>query len=161
MIIQTGLGHTFLEELPLGIHILSEGSPSDEIKVALYGPNAILNRNYPQYTTAGELAGGGYTAGGYTLTNGLTLIGRDGSGRGGPTQFSFAYLQPTDDFQALVSGVGIRGLMMYNATRNDRNIFTLDFGRILNPSVGINIAWGINSITQANQALIPLKGQTT
>ena len=161
MTIQTGPGHDFLEELPLGIHTLAEGSPSDTIKVAFYGPNAGIQRAYPEYTTNGEISGGGYTAGGYEMTGGFVMVGRQGSVRAAGPQFAFAYLQPAQDFEALLSGVAIRGLMVYNATQFNRNIFTMDFGQIITPSYGIKMKWGVNGITEPHEALIPLIGQTT
>ena len=160
MAIETGPGFDFLEELPLGIHTLAEGSPSDTIKLALYGPNSTITRFLPTYTTAGEVSGGGYVAGGYTLT-GFTMIGKAGSARNDGVQFEFAYLQPTEDFVAFVDNVAIRGCMVYNATQGNRNIFTLDFGQSIVPDVGIQLLWGKDNVVNANDVLIPMKGQTT
>lgn len=161
MAIQTGPGHDFLEELPLGIHTLAEGAPSDTIKVALYGPNANLNRAFPSYSTSGEITGGSYVAGGYTMTTGFVMVGRQGSVRSGGPQFDFAYLQPADDFVAQITGIAIRGLMVYNASVDNRNIFTLDFGQIITPDYGIRLRWGVGNISEPHEALIPVIGQTT
>lgn len=161
MVIQTGPSFEFLEELPLGIHTLAEGTPNDTIKVALYGPNATLTRAYPLYTTSGEISGGGYVAGGSEMTGGFVVVGRAGSARSAGPQFDFSYLQPAQDYEALITGVPIRGLMVYNATQGNRSIFTLDFGQNITPSVGIRMAWGVGSIAEPSEALIPFIGQTT
>jgi len=161
MAIQTGLSFDFLEELPLGIHTLAEGSPNDTIMVALYGPNAQIPRAMSTYVTTGEISGGGYSAGGKELTDGFVMVGRSGSGRNAGPQFEYSYLQPANDFQYLVSGVAIRGLMVYNASQGNRNIFTMDFGQTIIPAYGIELPWGVGTITTRAETLIPLLGQTT
>lgn len=159
MTIETGIGLKFMEELPLGIHTLSEGSPSsDVIKVALYGPNAILAPSIDTYVTAGEVAGGGYTAGGIVLTNGVTIVGAAGSSRSAGPQFSFPYINPVDDAAFTVTGVAVRGCLMYNATQGNRTIFTLDFGDTINPSVGLTIQWALSRVVLSSDPLIPLIG---
>lgn len=157
MTITTGVGKKFLEELPLGIHVLSEGSPSDTIKLALYGPNASLSPNHDTYTTTGEVSGGGYSAGGITLS-GLTIVGRSGSARSGGVQFADPYIQPDDDATITIAGVAVRGCMMYNSSQGNRNIFTLDFGSSFTPAVGITIPWAIDDVAIFSETLIPLIG---
>ncbi len=159
MSILTGAGYKFLEELTLGTHVLSEGSP-DTIKVALYGPSASISPALDQYTTTGEIAGGSYSAGGIAVP--LTVVGRTGSARNGGVQFSeAAYIQPTSDLSLTISGVGIRGLLMYNASKSNRTIFTLDFGSTFTPSTGLSIPWGVGNVTSFDEVLIPIFGQVT
>lgn len=161
MTIVTGVGYKFLEELPLGTHVLSEGTP-DTIKVALYGPDANLSPSLDQYTTTGEIAGGSYSAGGVTISGGLIVVGRTGSARNGGVQFSeSAYLQPATDLALTISGVGIRGLLMYNASKSNRTIFTLDLGATFTPSTGLAIAWGVAGVASYDEVLIPLLGQVS
>ena len=158
MTITTGAGKKFMEELALGIHQLAEGTPSDTIKVALYGPNAILAPTIDTYVTGGEISSGGYTAGGVELTTGLTIVGASGSSRSAGPQFGNPYINPTDDTSITVAGVGVRGLLMYNATQGNRTIFTLDFGATFTPSQGILLKWGLVNITEESDILIPLIG---
>lgn len=158
MTIVTGVGKKFLEELPLGIHVLFEGAPSDTIMVALYGPNAILAPTIDTYVTSGEVSGGGYVAGGFEVTGGLTVVGSSGSSRGDGPQFNDPYINPTTDMNIAVTGIGIRGLMMYNASQGNRNIFVLDFGSTFSPSTGVNLAWGLSQIVSQTDVLIPLVG---
>jgi hypothetical protein len=159
MAIITGAGKKFMEELPLGIHVLSEGSPSDTIKLALYGPNAAISPELDAYTTAGEVVGGGYTAGGVTLATGLIIVGRLGSVRNGGSQFTFPYVQPVDDTTITVSNVGVRGCMLYNASQSNRNIFTLDFGTSVSPASGIIITWGVADVVNDKDTMIPIIGK--
>ncbi len=148
-----------MEELPLCIHTLAEGDPSsDTIKVALYGPNAILGPTIDTYTTTGEISGGGYSAGGNEVS--LTIVGASGSSRGDGAQFSDPYINPVDDLSIPASGVAVRGLMMYNASQGNRNIFTLDLGETLIPSDSITMAWNLAAVASLNEALIPLIGNT-
>lgn len=156
MTIITGLGQIFREELALGIHVFAEGSPSDTIMLALYGPNASLYPSLDAYTTAGEVSGGGYSAGGVAVP--LTIVGASGSGRGDGAQFEHPYINPTANTSIAVSGVGVRGCMLYNASKSNRNIFTLDFGATLTPSTGILLQWGLLNVTALTDALIPLVG---
>lgn len=161
MTILTGVGYKFLEELSLGTHVLSEGTP-DTIKVALYGPSANLSPSLDQYTTTGEIAGGSYSAGGVTLSGGLVVVGRTGSARNAGVQFSeAAYLQPANDTSVSIGGVGIRGCLMYNASKSNRTIFTLDFGTTFTPSSGISIQWGVAGVAGFDEVLIPLLGQVS
>ena len=156
MAITTGVGKLFLEELPLGIHTLSEGTP-DPIKCAFYGPNANINPVTPAYTTDGEISGAGYTAGGIAVP--LTVVGRFGSARSAGTQFEHPYIQPTNDTTLSVAGVAIRGCMLYNDSQSDRNIFTLDFGEARSASVSLILDWGLSGVDEFRKVLIPLIGR--
>lgn len=160
MSITTGVGKKFLEELGLGVHVLSEGSPTDTIKVALYGPNAIIAPTVDAYTTSGECSGGGYSAGGDTLGDDLVIVGASGSARSDGTQFTHPYINPLNDVTITIAGVAVRGLMMYNASQSNRNMFTLDFGQVVTPSVGILLPWALADVNSLTDALIPLIGNT-
>ncbi len=159
MTIATGIGELFLEEILQGVHTLDEGSPSDTIKCALYGPNAAIGPTTAVYTTTGEVSGGGYSAGGVSLV--LEVVGKTGSDRAGGTQFSNgAYLQPTLVTNLPFTGAACRGIMIYNVTQSNRNIFTLDFGQNLIPVTGVKINWAIGDVVNWSDALIPLIGRS-
>ena len=145
-----------MEEMPIGTHILFDGSPTDTIMIALYGPSAVLSPSTGSYTTSGEVSGGGYSAGGIAIP--LTVVGASGSARADGNQFSYPYINPTDDTTIPITGVGVRGAMVYNASKSNRNIFTLDFGTTLVPSTGILIEWGLSNVIEFSDALIPLVG---
>ena len=161
MSIKTGAGRKFMEELPLGIHVLSEGSPSDTIKVALFGPNSIISPSMTVYVpTAGEVVGSGYTAGGVVLTSGMVMVGTSGSSRAGGVQFpEGSYLQPAEDTTIGIANVAVRGCMMYNASQGNRNMFTLDFGDTVSPSVGLVLKWGVAGVVNFSDTLIPIIGK--
>jgi hypothetical protein len=160
MAITSGVGKKFMEELPLGMHTLSEGSPTDVIKIALYGPNAIIAPTVDTYTTSGECSGGGYTAGGDIVADDLVIVGASGSARTSGTQFSEPYINPLNDITIAISGVAVRGCMLYNSSQGDRNIFTLDFGQTLTPAYGILLPWALADVDTIEKALIPLIGNT-
>lgn len=159
MAITTGVGELFLEEILLGKHTLDEGSPTDTIKCALYGPNASIGPTSDIYTTTGEVSGGGYTAGGVSLV--LEVVGKIGSARAGGVRFADgAYIQPTLVTNITFTSTACRGIMIYNVTQSNRNIFTLDFGQNLVPVVGVKINWAIGDVVNFSDVLIPLIGRS-
>ncbi len=160
MTITTGVGELFLEEILMGTHTLDEGSPSDTVKCALYGPNASIGPTTDAYTATGEVSGGGYSAGGVSLV--LEVVGKIGSDRSGGVQFANgAYIQPTLLTDITFSGAACRGVMVYNASQNNRNIFTLDFGQNLIPVTGVRINWALAGVANWTDVLIPLVGRST
>lgn len=161
MAIITGVGELFLEEMLQGRHTLDEGSPSDTIRVALFGPNSSIGPTTEAYATTGlnEVSGGGYTAGGPTVV--LEVVGKVGSARAGGAQFSNgAYIQPTLVTNITFTGAAARGIMVYNVTQSNRNIFTLDFGQNLVPISGVQINWAIGDVAVWSDVLIPLVGRS-
>jgi hypothetical protein len=102
---------SFKVELYQAIHNLT----TDTLKIALYNGNADLNETTTEYTTSNEVSGGGYVAGGVTLT-GVTI---NSSG------FT-AYV----DFNDVVfnAAVTARCALIYNASKANRSIAVLDFG---------------------------------
>lgn len=159
MAIITGIGELFLEEILQGRHTLDEGSPTDTLKCALFGPNASIGPTTDVYSTTNEVSGGGYTAGGVTLV--LEVVGKIGSARSGGVRFADgAYIQPTLDTSITFTGTACRGLMIYNTTVSNRNIFTLDFGQNLVPVVGVKINWALGNVVNFSDVLIPLIGRS-
>lgn len=155
MAIITGIGELFLEELPIGTNLLE----ADTLKCALFGPNASIGPTTAAYSTTNEVSGGGYTAGGVTLV--LEVVGKSGSARAGGVQFADgAYLQPTLDTNITFTSTACRGLMIYNTSRSNRNIFTLDFGQNLVPVTGVKISWAVGNVVNWSDVLIPLIGRT-
>jgi hypothetical protein len=86
-------------------------------KLALYTSDAVLSASTTVYTTTGEVVdGGGYTAGGNTLTNVTPTI----SGVTALTDFA--------DSTWAVSTITARGALIYNSTNGNRAVAVLDFG---------------------------------
>ena len=102
---------SFKAELYQGIHDLL----NDTLKIALYNGNANLNEATTEYTTANEVSGTGYVAGGVVLTG--TTINTSGY---------TAYV----DFDNVVfnAAVTARCALIYNASKANRSIAVLDFG---------------------------------
>ena len=102
---------SFKTQLYTGVHNLL----TDTLKIALYTANANLNEATTVYTTAAEVTGGGYVAGGIVLT-GVTI---NSSGY-------TAYV----DFANVVfnASVTARCALIYNVTQGNKSIAVLDFG---------------------------------
>lgn len=111
MIVQ-GMTTSFKGELPLGIQALT----TDTLKMALYTGNANLNLDTTVYSTANEITGTGYTAGGKTIT-GVTV-----STSGTTAYISFANVTWSP------AAFTTRCALIYNASKANRAIAVLDFG---------------------------------
>lgn len=85
-------------------------------KIALYTNSASFTAATTVYTTANEVIGTGYTAGGNTLTN-VT-----------PTTSGTTALTDFADTTWSTSTITARGAMIYNSTNGNRAVAILDFG---------------------------------
>jgi len=112
---------SFKVELPQGIHNFGPTSP-DTFKIALYTAAADLGYATATYTTAGEVVGAGYTAGGNTLTITVTPVAANNFA-GTPTAYiSFANtIWTSATFTA-------RAALLYNSTKGNKSVAVLDFG---------------------------------
>lgn len=112
MAISQGLTTSFKQGMLQGVHNLL----ADTLKIALYTDDASLSAATTAYTTTGEISGGGYVAGGITLTGAVIVAD------GGVVGVDFANaIWPTAGFTA-------RGALIYNATRSNASVAVLDFG---------------------------------
>ena len=102
---------SFKVELYEAVHNLL----TDELWIALYTANADLNEATTVYSTANEVSGGGYVAGGVQLT-GVTI---SSSGYTAYVNFNNAV------FNAAVTA---RCALIYNKTKGNKSIAVLDFG---------------------------------
>jgi hypothetical protein len=102
---------SFKKELYEAIHNL----PTDVLKIALYTASANLNETTTAYSTANEVTGTGYVAGGVVMT-GVTVSSS------GYTAFV--------DFADVVFGAAVtaRCALIYNSSKANRSIAVLDFG---------------------------------
>ena len=102
---------SFKAELYQAVHNLL----TDTLKIALYTGNANLNETTTVYSSANEVSGGGYTAGGVALT-GVTIN----------TSGYTAYVNFNNvSFSASVTA---RCALIYNASKSNKSIAVLDFG---------------------------------
>ena len=101
---------SWLEEIQQGIH-----QPGDTYKIALYAASASLDHTTTVYSATNEASGAGYVAGGKVLSGFAT-------GRSGKTAW-------TDFADALWpnSTITARYALIYNATRGNKAVKTIDF----------------------------------
>jgi hypothetical protein len=102
---------SFKTELYQAVHNLL----TDTLKIALYTASANLNEATAVYSTANEVSGGGYTAGGVVLTG--VSVSSDGY---------TAYV----NFNNVAFGAAVtaRCALIYNASKSNKAIAVLDFG---------------------------------
>jgi len=121
MSVQQTTTTSFRVELLQAVHNFGPTTPNT-FKIALYTAAANIGPTTTVYTTANEITGTGYTAGGNTLVISTS-----------PTSGSNANLIPT----AYISFANIswtnatftcRGALIYNATQGNKSVAVLDFG---------------------------------
>lgn len=106
---------SFKGEVLQGLHNFTL-STGNVFKIALYTNSAAFTAATTVYTTANEVIGTGYTAGGNTLTN-VT-----------PTTSGTTALTNFADTTWSTSTITARGAMIYNSTNGNRAVAILDFG---------------------------------
>jgi hypothetical protein len=111
MIVQTQTT-SFKAELYQGIHDLT----TDTLKLALYTANANLDASTTVYTTANEITGTGYSAGG-NVVSGAAI-----SSSGYTAWVTF------DNVLWVPAAFTTRCALLYNASKANRSIAVLDFG---------------------------------
>jgi len=135
-IIQT-LTTSFKVELAQGLHNFTTGT-GDVFKLALYTANADLGASTTAYTTAGEVSGTNYSAGGIVLTN-ITP-----SFQGTTSYWSFQ--------NATFTNVTLttNGALIYNSTNGNRSVAVLNFGvNITKTAQDLVITFPVNDATNA------------
>ena len=109
--IAQGIALSAKQAFLLGIH-----QPTDTYKLALYTSRATIGPDLAHYTEAGEVSGPGYDRGGYVLTgfkNGM-------AGRSAFVTFN--------DLKIDRASFTAHGAIIYNASKNNAVICTLNFG---------------------------------
>lgn len=126
---------SFKQEVLLGVHDLA----TDTLKIALFTAEANLNANTTVYSTANEVVGSGYSAGGLVLTGTTVLT----SGTTAYVDFNDAVWNPAS-FTA-------RGALIYNFSKGNKSIAVLDFGSDKTATTSFTVQMPANT---ANAALI-------
>ena len=124
---------SFKQDILLGVHDLD----TDTIKMALYLATADLGAATTVYTTTGETAGTGYTAGGNTLT-GVTVLTSD-------TTAYVDFADPTWN----PANFTARGALIYNASKSNKAIAVLDFGSDKTTTTTFTVQMPANTATSA------------
>jgi hypothetical protein len=124
---------SFKKELYEAVHNL----PVDAIKIALYTANASLDEATTVYSTANEVVGPGYVAGGVVMT--------------GVTVNASGYTAYVDFADATWAGASFtaRCALIYNSSKANRSIAVLDFGADKTASGAFVIQMPANSPTTA------------
>lgn len=107
------------------------------LKMALYTADANLDQGTAVYTTANEVVGGGYTAGGQVLTN-VTVNVSD----------SVAYLS-FDNVVWTPASFTARAALIYNASNADAALAVLDFGSDKTATTSFTVQIPANTVTSA------------
>lgn len=115
MAITQAMATSFKAEVMQALHNFT-ASTGNTFKIALYTSSATLSATTTAYTTANEVTGTNYTAGGNTLTN----ITPTTSGTTGYTDFN--------DTTWTASTITANGAMIYNNTNSNRAVAILAFG---------------------------------
>lgn len=110
--ITSGLTTSFKEQILLGEHDLN----TDVLKIALYTSAATLDASTTVYSTANEVSGTGYTAGGEVLLN---VVVQQGNGTGYASFDNPSW--PGANFTT-------RGALIYNSTKANKSIGVINFG---------------------------------
>jgi O-acetylhomoserine/O-acetylserine sulfhydrylase-like pyridoxal-dependent enzyme len=112
---------SFKTELLQAVHNFGPTS-ANTFKIALYTAAASLDATTTVYTTANEVVGTGYTAGGNTLVISTTPTATNNNS-GIPTAFiSFA------DTSWAGAAFTARAALIYNTTQGNKSVAVLDFG---------------------------------
>lgn len=108
------LTNSFMLELLQAIHDFD----NDVFNLALYTSAAVLDESATAYTATDEVVGAGYAAGGQALTNvGVVFSG------------GVSYPDFEDEVFSAVTLPDIRMGLIYNASKANRSVVVLDFGR--------------------------------
>ena len=135
-IIQT-LTTSFKVELAQGLHNFTTGT-GDVFKLALYTANADLGASTTAYTTAGEVSGTNYSAGGIALTNVTPSF------QGTTAYWSF------EDATFTNVTLTTNGALIYNTTNGNRSVCVLNFGlNITKTAANLAITFPVDDATNA------------
>jgi hypothetical protein len=107
------------------------------LKMALYTANADLNADTLVYSTANEVVGTGYVAGGNTLT-GVTVL----------TSGTTAYLDFADTTWNPANFTA-RGALIYNTSLGNLAVAVLDFGADKTATTSFTVQMPANTATSA------------
>lgn len=124
---------SFKQEVLLGVHDLD----TDTLKIALYTASASLNATTTVYSSANEITGTGYTAGGKVLTGATVQT----SGTTAYVDFNDAVWTP--------AAFTARGALIYNASKGNKAIAVLDFGSDKTATTFFTVQMPANTATSA------------
>jgi hypothetical protein len=139
MPIQQGLTNSFKQEMLQA----GQNLATDTLRMALYTALSDIGSLTTVYTTANEVVGTGYVAGGVAVT-GATISTETTGPNAGTVYVDFNDVSwPGANFTA-------RGALIYNVTRSNKSVAVLDFGSDKTfSSVSNTVVMPVNSATTA------------
>tara|TARA_R110000796_G_scaffold5813_7_gene21295 strand:- start:1790 stop:2215 length:426 start_codon:yes stop_codon:yes gene_type:complete len=114
MAITSAIATSFKQQVLVEGHNLTNGA--DSIKLALYTSSATMGAGTTAYSTAQEVSGTNYSAGGSALTNVTPAT----SGTTAVCDFA--------DLTFGTATVTARGCLLYNSTNSNKALCAIDFG---------------------------------
>jgi hypothetical protein len=105
--------NSFKRELLDGFH-----RPEDDYRMALYGSKSSIGSSTTIYTEDGEFQGQGYQAGGKPVELARTVL---------PDETACLNLASSPTWESAT--ITARGALIYNASRDNRAVVVLDFGK--------------------------------
>jgi len=134
--IQQGLTNSFKQEMLQA----GQNLATDTLRMALYTAFADINQSTTVYTTANEVTGTGYTAGGEAVTG--ATISTD-------VQTGTVYVN-FDNVSWPGASFTARGALIYNVTQGNASVAVLDFGSDKTfSSTNNTVTMPVNSATTA------------
>jgi hypothetical protein len=135
-VIQQGLTNSFKQEMLQA----GQNLATDTLRMALYTAFADINQSTTVYTTANEVTGTGYTAGGEAVTG--ATISTD-------VQTGTVYVN-FDNVSWPGASFTARGALIYNVTQGNASVAVLDFGSDKTfSSTNNTVTMPVNSATTA------------
>ncbi len=134
--IQQGLTNSFKQQMLQA----EQNIVTDTLRMALYTAFADVGPTTTVYTTANEVAGTGYTAGGEIVTGATVSV---------DVQSGTVYVD-FDDVSWPGASFTARGALIYNASQGNKSIAVLDFGSDkIFTSTSNTVTMPVNSATTA------------
>lgn len=136
---------SFMQELLTATHNFTTGT-GDTFKAALYEASATYNASTTAYSVSGEVSGAGYTAGGVTVTNGVSPASTNSSATAG-----VAYWTPSASivYSSVTLTTAFDAVLIYNSSKSDKAVSVHTFGSQTITSGTFTLTMPTNNTTNA------------
>lgn len=136
---------SFMQELLTGTHNFTTGT-GDTFKAALYLSSATYNASTTAYSVTGEVSGAGYSAGGVTVTNGVSPASTNSSATAG-----VAYWTPSASitYTNVTLTTAFDAVLIYNSSKSNKAVSVHTFGSQTITSGTFTLTMPTNNTTNA------------
>lgn len=136
---------SFMQELLTGTHNFTTGT-GDTFKAALYLSSATYNASTTAYSVTGEVSGAGYSAGGVTVTNGVSPASTNSSATAG-----VAYWTPSASitYSNVTLTTAFDAVLIYNSSKSNKAVSVHTFGSQTITSGTFTLTMPTNNTTNA------------